>query len=402
MAIDYSFPAWMLPKHAPWEALVAGVQAGSQIAANRQRGRQLAAQIDHQQFEETVLRQKADADAQDLKTLQEWWPSFSNAQGDGLKTLQVPPLKNSQMWNHITMEVERKKQQSAASEFANIASTVDASTPEGQAALWRASRGMVPPEHISQIIERQTTAKRNEKAALETARYHDLMAGKTPQKANLAEAQRLERIADALEPIDAEEAQRYRKDADVMRASIPTAAGVVGDVTTSTKSAVQQRMLSSSKSMDLGSQLLSNLTPSDVGVAGAFNQVVVNEGLSQLFPSLYKEKVTDARTLLGIFRENAIKAIRADTGPISNKDFERYEEILPKLGKVESFQSVQDKIRTFMQKFQEQTRTDAKAVGKPIPTWALTPEEIKSKKELGELSYDDAAQLLIKYHGYKP
>lgn len=400
---DYSYPQWLIPRHAPWEALVAGVSAGAQIAANNQRGRALAAQMDHQAFQERVLQSKADADAQDLKTLQEWWPTFTAAQGEGLSGLQVPPLKNAQLWNNITMEVERKKQQSGAGELANaIAAFTSNPTPQGEAAVWgiAAKNPWIGIDKVGAQMDQIKTANQKAKDASETARYHDLMAGKTPQKVNLAEAQRLERIADALEPVDADEAKRYRDDANVMRASIPTAAGVVGDVskpTTSTKSQIQQRMLSSDKTLEMGAELLGSLTSSDVGVRGAINQVVVNEGLAQIFPSLYKGNVTDARTLLGVFNENAIKAIASDPR-ISDKDRQRYESILPSLGKVETVQSAKDKIRVFMQKFRDQTRTDAKSAGIPVPDWALTVDELKSKIEADPSFAEQAVEIMKRYH----
>jgi hypothetical protein len=172
MANGFSLPPWLIPQRSPWEALLAGVQAGSAIAATRQRGQQLGMQLRHQAFQEEASKAKFDSDQQDLATLQQWWPSFTTAEGESLRTLQAPPLKNAQMWNRITMELERKKQQAAASEFANIVSTENLATPEGQAKAWRASRGLVPPEQVSGIIGRQVTATRMENDALETARHN--------------------------------------------------------------------------------------------------------------------------------------------------------------------------------------------------------------------------------------
>lgn len=174
MANGYSLPPWLIPQRAPWEALIAGVQAGSQIAANRQRGRALAAQMGHRAFQETAMQKKFEADAQDLATLQQWWPAFAGAEGEALKTLQVPPLKNAQMWNRITLEVERKKQQAAASEFANIMSGVDLATPEGQATIWNAAakNPQIQLDLVGERIERAVTARRLQQSAEETARHN--------------------------------------------------------------------------------------------------------------------------------------------------------------------------------------------------------------------------------------
>lgn len=394
----------MIPRHTPWEALVSGVNAGAQIAANRQRGRALEAQIGHQAFQETVLKQKADADAQDLKTLQEWWPTFASAEGEALANLKVPPIKNGTLWNQITMEVGKKRQQAAASDLANNMAGLNLETPEGQTAYYdlvskAAKTGL--PLTIDQIqgpVDKAREIKRLRDTAAETARHNAAMEGRTPQIINEEKANAFRLIADELEVEDPELAADYRRRSDDLRSTL--LAGVTKDPsqpTTSTKSQIQQRMLTADKTLELGAQLMERLTGADVGVRGNINQVVINEGLAQLFPGMGKGSVTEARTLLGQFNEQAIKAIASDPR-ISDKDRARYERILPSLGAVESLSSAQDKIKTFMQKFREQTRTDAKAAGLPVPNWSLTVDELKAKIKAGEMSEDEGVQILMRYH----
>lgn len=406
MAIDYSFPTWMLPKHAPWEALVAGVQAGSQIAANRQRGRALAAQTQHQAFQDRVLHEKFQADTRDLQTLQEWWPTFASAEGEALQSLKVPPLKNAQLWNQITLEVGKKRQQAAASELASGMAGLNLETPEGQADYYdlvsKAARTGLPftMEQIQAPVFKAQELSRLKDSAAETKRYHDLLAGKTPQKVNLAEAQRLERIADALETIDPEEAKRYREDANVMRASIPTAAGVVRDVSKPTgavQTDVQRQALSGETAVTRGIELLENLTPADVGVRGVFNEVVVNKWLAQAVPSLAKNKVTDTRTLMRAWREQLLKSVKPDS-QLNAGDVKRLMEAFPEMGIDEQFDHAKTKISRWVDEVRRTVRTNAEATKSPVPDWTWTKDEVVQKFESGEWDKAKALDILVKYH----
>lgn len=185
MATGYSLPPWLTPSESsPFQALIAGAQVGRNIAANRQAARQLAAQTQHQAFQDRVLNEKFQADAQDLKTLQEWWPTFTSAEGDALRTLTVPPLKNAQMWNRISMEVERKKQQAAASDFANALSGLDLSNPADQAIAWGKAAAL-PPQALDMLgrrIDHAVTAKQRQAEAAALAGYRDRMASVAEDK----------------------------------------------------------------------------------------------------------------------------------------------------------------------------------------------------------------------------
>lgn len=221
---DYSYPQWLIQRHAPWEALVAGVQAGSQIAANRQRGRALAAQLDHQAFQETVLQQKAEADAQDLRTLQEWWPTFANAEGEALQKLQVPPFKNVQMWNRLNLALGEKRQQAAASELANGAATLNLTDP-ADVATWYELGGKAMKSGLKMDIKDLQTPvfkaqelKRLENSAKSLADYRNRG---TVVEQNLNRATELEEQADNIEVAFPEEAEQLRLNARQLRESVP-------------------------------------------------------------------------------------------------------------------------------------------------------------------------------------
>lgn len=156
MAVDYSYPAWMVPRESPWQALVAGAQVGAQIANSRARNQALYAQIQQQQQQQDlqerefvaknsantlaneVVRLKITNDAQDFEQLRAWWPKFSEATGDSLKNLELPSLRNPDQMQKIIGMVSEKRKVEGVTDFAEVAGRVDLATPEGQAEYWQA------------------------------------------------------------------------------------------------------------------------------------------------------------------------------------------------------------------------------------------------------------------------
>lgn len=278
-------------------------------------------------------------------------------------------------------------------------------------------------EQFVKLHETAAGAK-NKLAEMEAARLQRLEDKKTAPMLNLQEADRLDEEAAGLEATSPEKAAALRRNASLLRSTItaptetiesyvdadgkqqfritrgPASEKAPKDLsvpTTTTLSQIQQRELAGDKTAELGVQLLNTLTEADVGVRGNINQVLINEGIAQLIPGAKKGGVTEARTLLGQFNENAIKAIASDPR-ISDKDRKRYEQILPTLGAVESLSSAREKIKTFIGKFRDQARTDAAATKQPIPNWALSIQELREKIAKGELSEDDAVKIIVKYH----
>lgn len=57
MAIDTSFPDWLMPKQTPWQSLALGAQVGAQIAQARYRNQALKVQVE-QQAQQDVLQMR--------------------------------------------------------------------------------------------------------------------------------------------------------------------------------------------------------------------------------------------------------------------------------------------------------------------------------------------------------
>ncbi len=64
MPIDTNFPTWMLPKESPIDAMVKGVQIGTQIAQTQQAGQRLALQAQEQQQQMQLQEKRFQLDAE--------------------------------------------------------------------------------------------------------------------------------------------------------------------------------------------------------------------------------------------------------------------------------------------------------------------------------------------------
>lgn len=246
--------------------------------------------------------------------------------------------------------------------------------------------------------------------------------GETPQTKNLAAAREKELAAQGLDATNPEEAANLRKEAELLRSTITapteTIEGYTDEAghqqfrvvrgpptpkdltkpTTAVATKLQEGLLGAEKAIELGANAFNALTPEAVGVKGQFNKVVINEGLAQLFPGMAKGDVTEAQTLLGNFNEKAIAALTASGDKrVSDKDMQRFQRILPKLTAGESLENARKKIQTFLGEIRREARTDAKTLGKDVPDWALTQDEIIDRVQTGKMTVQQARELVRKY-----
>lgn len=245
-------------------------------------------------------------------------------------------------------------------------------------------------------------------------------ADSTPASKNLAIADRMEKIAKLTE--DPARAEQLRRDATLLRSTItaPTESietykdengnqqfritrgpttGAPGGLSTAVKTGLQQGLLGGERAMEIGVKAFNQMSPASVGVQGQVNKTLINEGLAQVFPGMKKDDVTEAQTLVGLFNEQAVKAITAGGDRrVSDKDMARFRAILPKMSAMESVGSARQKIATFMEDMRREAQTDAKALGSPLPEWALTQQQVLDMYGTNAISRAKAAELLMKYH----
>lgn len=174
--------------------------------------------------------------------------------------------------------------------------------------------------------------------------------------------------------------------------------GAGTDMTTAAKTDLQKRMLNFENMSSMSKRLLDTLGPLDVGVAGWGQQVLVNEGLAQVFPGLASQSTTDARSLLGIFNESMIKALKADS-QVNKQEEARILSILPKPGLNESFPDATAKIVRAMRELHSLSLPVAKRIGQPAPEFPLSADEIKALYKSGKLTDRElVGQLLRTYY----
>lgn len=174
-----------------------------------------------------------------------------------------------------------------------------------------------------------------------------------------------------------------------------TGAGM--EPTTAAKTDLQKRMLNFENMSGMSKRLLEALGPLDVGIAGWGQQVLVNEGLAQVFPGLSSQSTTDARALLGTFNESMIKALKADS-QVNKQEEQRILSVLPKAGPNESLPSATAKIVRAMRELHSLSLPVAKRLGQPAPAFPLSANEIKALVKAGKLERGLAKEILNNYH----
>lgn len=242
----------------------------------------------------------------------------------------------------------------------------------------------------------------------------------TATMSELAQADTWDQQAGTIEAIDPDRAKQLRTNAALIRSKFtaPTESIVTGvdeqgrptvsitrgpnagkapsALTTATQGQLQQRAIGFEKTMNTASQLLGKLTPDMVGVRGLLGDVVVDNTLAQQFPELANKDRIDGRTLLRVFNESIIKTLKVDA-QVNRDEEKRLLAALPDAGAITSLPAAQQKIKTFMGLMRDQARIDSKAAGTPVPQWALSFDELVQKTKAGEMTKEQAYQLMDKY-----
>lgn len=171
-------------------------------------------------------------------------------------------------------------------------------------------------------------------------------------------------------------------------------AAAAPELTMAVRSDLQKRLIASEKAADMSKQLAMTLTPLNVGIAGWGQQVMVDEGIGQLFPGLVSQQNVDARTLLGAYVETMIKNFKVDA-QMNAKEEQRIKRFLPKTGANESIQSATSKILRVMRELHNMREVDSKRLGTDEPAFPLSAEEIKTLWKSGKLTDRELAKDLL-------
>jgi hypothetical protein len=147
-----------------------------------------------------------------------------------------------------------------------------------------------------------------------------------------------------------------------------------------------------------------NITPNMVGVKGTVGEWAIDRGLAQI-TGLSKGERVNGRTAMKLLKEGMMREV-SDTQRYSVKDREEIEEIFPSTGFFESADRANKALQTIRQVFANRARNYANSIGKPLPVWTMTPQELKTEFPTKEdvvkavkdskISRDDAVDVLTK------
>ena len=374
-----SLPWWLGPSKAPWEAMLEGVQAGSQIRSNQLRTQQLAAQT-AQEFErqETAAKIKM----MDMSLEKE-------RNGIAVQAYQNKALTESMKAKALTEVSSFMSTKAAEGKLAE---------PETLSELYSiGSRwaSFIDDQTLNGIITHsiKPAQERAEKAkALGASPKTIVQDGvKFVQDPNSGDWRQVSESGQTIEA--------YGPDGQLISrvSSGGKPSSQNPDATIATQTDVQKQAMAGESAVTTGVNLLNSLTPDVVGARGFFNENIINEGLAQVFPEMNKGEVTSGRSMMRAFNEKMIKSIKADS-QLNQSERKALESALPQFGVNESLPSAKKKIATFIEESRKTTRINAERTKRPIPDWAWTTDEIASKFKAGEIDENKARQLLKQFH----
>jgi hypothetical protein len=159
------------------------------------------------------------------------------------------------------------------------------------------------------------------------------------------------------------------------------------------KTQLTEQMQGAASAFEVGRKLLPLLTPENVGVRGMIGRKIEEQGLAQLFPGMKIGSATETLSVASNFRAGLVRALRSD-GNINKDEREQIIEGLPTPDQMLS--SVQDskvKLAAQIEMAAMKSRAAANALGRPITSFFLKPNEIEQMIGSGQLTGEQAAQL---------
>jgi hypothetical protein len=414
---DFSFPAWMRETHSFADSLMKGAQVGAIVANNRYRNQALAAQaIDAERNYELRERQLAahektadlnykmqsrliEDQAADKDAITAWIQSRNEKPLEERLTMEMPSLRLPQSYQITNQIADNERMAYSASAKGKAAAALEFRVRQMPAGYqYRFDSTEDPQEKLtileqgeSEIQRRALELRTGQAGALE--RDLNFMIGQGYITPEGAAALAREKFLGPTETMEMSTDEQGRPVVKVIKGRGGTSAG---GPTMAVKTDVQKRLIGFEKSIGMSEKLLSVLKPENVGVAGWLHEVAVDQGLAQAFPELASKQNVSARTLLRIFNETMLRTLKADS-QLNKAEEQRILSALPKTGANESLPSATAKIERTMEELRGFARTDAQALGIPLPKPLMSPEDIRA--EVGKsLTPEQALQLLKRYH----
>lgn len=177
----------------------------------------------------------------------------------------------------------------------------------------------------------------------------------------------------------------------------------INQPTVGTATQNQQKLARYENVTELLSGLQQNLKPTDVGAAGVVGEFVLDRTLAQLpgMDKMASQGRIQNRTALQIARESLMREINNDSR-FSNADREEIGKALPSNGVFESYKDAMTRIKTVKDILGSRGKVYGTQMGMKVPPlFTMSPEEIKAAVQAKEITVDQAADALRRFHGFK-
>lgn len=411
----------MVPRSEPWQALVAGVQAGSQIRASIYRNQALQLQAD-QQAQQDVLRMR------ELELRREQMTLVNQARLEGMEDRQAN-LADVPLLNQFAKDPSGEMPQFRSPASFAVAGRIAenwSKTKAGQAwqssqkvfwdraaeisggdqallnDMFAESKGQITSDiykFVGAAYERrppkETSAITNARETTRLRRMADQIRATDPAKADelLQEAAQIEAVA-----LGANETTEMTTDASgrpIYRVTKgPNAGkGAIGGPTVANQTRLQQDIGNTVDLLDIVGDLKENLQWKDVGAAGVAGEWVLDRFLPQFGANTADVGRMDRRTKLKTLAQGSLRQISPDNR-FTNEDRQRVEEIVPSSGIFESEQHARQALATIGRVFARRNVRDRIQLGQTLEMPKLDNEEIAAAVELKVIPYAEAFEFL--------
>ncbi len=156
--------------------------------------------------------------------------------------------------------------------------------------------------------------------------------------------------------------------------------------TVATQSLSQSKLLQYSNAVELMSWLQQHLKPEHVGAAGKAGEFVVDKTLAQILPEAADKDRISVRSALDMAQGLAREIVDAPAGRFSNVERDAILGALPSTGIFESYPDAIGRLDRAKQVLSNRGRVYSEAIGQPLPSWAMSKEQIKQAFQGGKVS----------------
>lgn len=385
----YDLPSWLQADapSEPWKALLAGVQAGSGIASNRNQA--------------MALQQRA----REFETQQQIQEKVQAYQLEEM-SLQVQKMKLAKDYEFQTSRAEV--------EIGNLLNTTDPRDPMFRSKLGgilarfpAASRSDVAKHAMDLPFQaekldidklralKETTPNAADEAAIKNQLTREEQVSITSTGQPWTSEQRAKRAAELGQLKDFKPAFKggiaFDDQGRIQQVTF-------GDQpTVATASFVQKNLNTAEKNMQLLNDLSANIRGKDLGIAGNLGEIVDRWAPQFGLPGFDRQRATN-REALKVAVQGMVRQISSDTGRFSEGDRKRAEAAMVRPGWDENEQNARAVLDELRDIVRSRAKVDAATAGMPAPEWSLSPDDITRAVQSGKMSKEKGVELRLRHY----